>query len=147
MNSRKSTSAFATGLAASGLAGALTAPLAGAATVASDSQSYTPGGDFVTYCSGSTGVGGGCFAPAATATTVQASLKDAVTANPAGAIMFRDAAGKALAAPVPFCGASGQVAIPAGTANIFVYAEEQVVGTSCGVATTGTVTLTQSNPL
>src|SRR5947209_19586359 len=77
MNARKLTTAFAAGLAAAGLiAGALTAPLAGAATVASDSQSYTPGGDFVTYCSGSTGVGGGCFAPAATATTVQASLKD-----------------------------------------------------------------------
>ena len=147
MTGRKFTRAFAAALAAAGLiAGAVSVPLAGATTVSTASQTYTPGGSFVTYCADSTGVGGGCFVPSAGATTVQATLKDALNAHPGGAIMFRDAAGNATGGPFPFCGASGEVAIPAGTAKIFVYAEQQAIGSTCDLATTGTVTLTQSNP-
>jgi|GEM_PF-5823678 len=144
-------------LAAAGAATAILA-LAGpaSATVASTSASetYGPGGDFVTYCLGALpfGAGGGCFTPAPGASSVQASLQDDVSSNTAGEIQFRDAANNSLGPAVGFCGASAQVPIPAGTAEIFVVADGPLLATlaeGCGpgsTATAGTATLTQFFP-
>jgi hypothetical protein len=140
------------GLATAALAFAGPAAAAGGST--SSSESYGPGGDFITYCVDGVPLefGGGCFRPVAGATSVQATLRDAVSTNTAGEIQFQDAAGRFLGASVGFCGQSPQVPIPSGTAEIFVVADGPMLAQlaeKCGAAssaTVGTVTLTQFFP-
>ena len=178
MKGRMIRSALAAALMASGAYGAISAGGASASVpqgyteVSQQSSTYVPGGDIGVACPGATpkdGIGGACFTPDFDATYVDANLADQVSQNAAGVLSFNDKTlnGNTIAS-VSFCGDSGPVKIPDGTAAIFVTAagpatndvEPGINGlgvpnvsfsgtTNCGpssFATTGTATLTQLVP-
>ncbi len=94
------------------------------------------------------GVGGACFTPGATAKNAAVSAIDTTGKQPALSVSFQDSNGSDLGDPVDVCDGAGTVAVPAGSAYMYVFTMDPVSAkvfcAKTSVPTTGSLNVTFS---